>query len=85
MLQSKFDHPRNKIREQAVMQVLDKNRIPYESLVMDPAPTPLSEVLQFTMYAAFVSFYLAIVYEVDPSKIEVVDFLKEKLAEKPME
>jgi len=85
MLQSKFDHPRNRLRQKAVMQVLDKNRIPYESLVMEPAPTPLSEVLQFTLYGAYVSFYLGIVYESDPSEIEVVDFLKEKLAEEPFE
>lgn len=85
ILQSKFDHPRNSIRQNVTMEVLQRNRIPYESLILSTSPTPLAEILQFTLMGAFVSFYLGILYDSNPSKIKVVDFLKQKLAEKPFE
>ena len=50
-----------------------------------PSPTPLAEILQFTLMAAYVSYYLGIIYDSDPNKIEVVDFLKERLMEHPFE
>lgn len=85
LLQSKFDHPRNRLRQNVIMQVFQKHRLPFESLMMEPSPTPLAELLQFTLMGAYVSYYLGILYDSDPSRIKVVDFLKEKLAEKPME
>lgn len=85
MLESRYDHPRNKIRHSVVMQVLDKHRIPYESLDMDPAPTPLAELLQYVLFGAYVTLYLGIMYDSDPTQIDVVHFLKDKLAEKPFE
>ena len=85
LLQSKFDHPRNRIRQDVSMQVFQKNHIPFETIMLEPSPTPLSEVLQFTIFGAYVSYYLGIIYNANPSKIPVVDFLKEKLAEHPFE
>ena len=85
ILQSKFDHPRNRIRQNVSVQVLEKYHIPVETLMLEPSPTPLSEILQFTLMGAYVSYYLGIIYNADPSKIPVVDFLKEKLAEHPIE
>ena len=84
ILQSKFDHPRNLIRQNVSVQVLDKHNIPCETLMIEPAPTPLAEIIQFTLMGAYVSYYLGILYDADPSKIPVVDFLKEKLAEYPV-
>ena len=85
ILQSQFDHPRNRIRQNVSAQVLDRNRIPNELLMIVPAPTPLAEIMQFTIMGAYVSYYLGILYNSDPSMIKVVDYLKEKLAEKPMD
>lgn len=85
VLMSKFDHSRNQIRENTIVQVFQKRRIPYETFMFTPAPTPFAEVLQFALFSAYTSFYLAMINESDPSQIEMVDFLKEKLAEKPME
>lgn len=85
MLQSKYDHPRNRIRQNISMQILQKNRIGHESIMMEPSPTLLSEILQFTLFGAYVSYYLGILYDADPSQIKVIHFLKEKLAEHPME
>lgn len=85
ILQSKFDHPRNRIRQNVSVQVLEKHHISVETLMLEPSPTPLSEVLQFVLMAAYVSYYLGILNDTDPSKVPVVDFLKEKLAEHPLE
>jgi glucose/mannose-6-phosphate isomerase len=85
ILQSKFDHPRNRLRQNVLMQIFQRNRIPFESLMLEPSPTPLAELLQFCLLGAYVSYYLGIIYDSDPSQIKIVDFLKEKLAEKPME
>lgn len=84
ILQSKFDHPRNRIRQNVTLQVLQKKRIPVETLMLEPSPTPLSEVLQFTLMGAYVSYYLGMLYDANPAKIPLVDFLKEKLAEHPV-
>lgn len=85
ILQSHFDHPRNRIRQGISAQVLDRRRIPNELIMIEPAPTPLSELVQFTIMGAYVSYYLGLLNDSDPSVIKVVDFLKEKLAEKPFE
>ncbi|MGA2666922.1 MAG: bifunctional phosphoglucose/phosphomannose isomerase [Patescibacteria group bacterium] len=85
VLMSKFDHPRNQIRENTIIQVFQKRRIPCETFMFEPAPTPLAEVLQFAFFSAYTSFYLAMLNDSDPSQIEMVNFLKEKLAEKPMD
>ncbi len=85
LLQSKFDHPRNSIRQNITLQILQRRRIPCDSVMLEPAPTPISQVLQTIYFGDFVSFYLGILNNVSPNSIEAVDFLKEKLAEKPME
>ncbi len=84
VLQSKYDHPRNRIRQDVSMQVLQKYRIGHESVMLEPSPTALTEILQFTLYGAYVSYYLGILYGTDPSQIKVVNFLKDKLAEHPL-
>lgn len=85
ILQSRFDHERNRIRQDVTMQVLQKNRISYESIMMDPSPTAFCEMLLFTLLGAYVSYYLGVLYDSDPSTIKVVHFLKEKLSEHPMQ
>jgi glucose/mannose-6-phosphate isomerase len=84
VLQSNFDHPRNKIRQNVTMEILQKNRIPYENISLESAPTVFSEMLQFTLMGAYVSYYLALLYDIDPTVIKVVDYLKERLAEFPI-
>jgi len=85
ILQSRFDYPRTKIRESVMIQIFQKRRIPVETILIDPAPSPLSELLQILFLGAYTSFYLGMINDLNPYTIEVVDFLKEKLAEKPFE
>lgn len=85
ILQSKFDHPRNRLRQNITAQILEKNRINYDYLLLEPSPTPLSEILQVIHFGDYVSFYLAMLNNVAPDPVTVIEFLKDKLAEKPME
>lgn len=85
ILQSKFDHPRNRFRQSITGQILDKNRIEYDYLLIEPSPTPLAEVLQVIHFGDYASYYLAMLNSVEPNPVTIIKFLKDKLAEKPFE
>jgi len=77
-IESKFYNPRNIKRIQLTKEVVKKNRIEIEevNLVSD---SPLTQVMEFIQLGAWVSFYLAILNKVDPSKIPWVDYFKDRL------
>ena len=79
ILQSKYDHPRNKLRQSITGQILQKNRISSESILLEPSASPLAEILQMIHFGDYVSYYLAILNNVAPEPIEVINFLKDKL------
>jgi glucose/mannose-6-phosphate isomerase len=85
MLQSKFTHPRNRIRENITLQILQRRRINSESILLEPSPTPLAELLEAILLGDYVSYYLAIINNIAPNPVEIIDFLKDKLAEHPKE
>ncbi len=85
ILQSKFDHPRNKLRQEITSEILQKNRINHELVYLKPSPTALSEILQVIHFGDYVSYYLAILNNVEPEPVEIIRFLKDKLTEKPMD
>ncbi|MFH0799665.1 MAG: bifunctional phosphoglucose/phosphomannose isomerase [Pseudomonadota bacterium] len=84
LLRSGFDHPRNRMRQDIALEVLKKYRIPHAEAAVGTVPTPLAELLQFVLLGACVSRYLAVIYGVDPSVTEVVDYFKKRLAAKPI-
>lgn len=83
ILQSHFDHPRNQLRQKITGQILDKNKIKHEFIMLEPTPTPISEILQVIHFGDFVSYYLAILNNVEPNPVDIIGFLKDKLAEEP--
>lgn len=85
ILQSKYDHPRNTLRQNITAQILQKNRISYESVLLEPSASALAEILQTIHYGDYVSYYLAILNNVEPNPVDIIGFLKDKLAEKPLE
>ena len=40
----------------------------------------LSQMMSLVLFGDYVSYYLAILYKIDPSPVKVIDFLKERLA-----
>jgi len=80
MLQSKFDHPRNKIRQQATLQILQQKKIQYETIYMQTATTTLAEMMLVIFLGDFVSYYLAMLNKVDPTPVDTISYLKDRLA-----
>lgn len=60
-------------------QVFEKNDTPSVSYSLKTS-TKLSQCLELLMYGSFLTFYLAIIYNLDPSLIPWVDWFKEQLA-----
>lgn len=81
LLESEFDHPRNRLRQSVIHQILRKKGINYEVIIMDKTDTPLIEMFQVILLGEYTSYYLAILNNVDPTPNEMIDFLKAKLAE----
>ena len=80
MLTSSLDHPRTKVRFQITQEVLSQRRVSCE-VVEARGPSRLAQMLSAIHFGDYVSFYLAMLYGVDPTSLEVVDYLKQRLAE----
>jgi glucose/mannose-6-phosphate isomerase len=80
MLTSSLDHPRNKTRFQVTQEILAKRGIAYE-VVEARGEGPLAQMLSAIHFGDYVSYYLAMLYEVDPSPVKVINYLKERLAQ----
>jgi glucose/mannose-6-phosphate isomerase len=80
MLVSSLDHPRNKARFQVTQEILAKHGIAYET-VETRGQSPLAQMLSAIHFGDYVSYYLALLYEVDPTPVKVIDYLKERLAQ----
>ncbi|KKP89202.1 MAG: Bifunctional phosphoglucose/phosphomannose isomerase [Berkelbacteria bacterium GW2011_GWA2_35_9] len=80
LLQSSYDHPRNKLRYQILQTIFDQKNIAYESVIIQPTVSRFSELISVVSYVDFVSYYLSLLYQVDPSLTETIEYIKEKLA-----
>ena len=80
MLASSLDHPRNKARFQVTQEILTKLGIAYET-IETRGESPLAQMLSAIHFGDYVSCYLAMLYEVDPTPVQVIDYLKERLAQ----
>jgi glucose/mannose-6-phosphate isomerase len=80
MLTSSLDHPRNKARFQVTQEILTRRRIAYETIEAR-GESPLAQMLSAIHLGDYVSYYLAMLYEVDPTPVKVIDYLKERLAQ----
>jgi len=80
MLISSLDHPRNKVRFQVTQEILAKQGVTCE-VVSARGENPLAQMLSAIHFGDYVSYYLAMLYEVDPSPVPVINYLKERLAQ----
>jgi len=79
ILQSKYDHARVRARQDITSQILVKKNMPHKKLLVEPCPTPLAEILVNILFSEYLSFYLALLNDTDPTPNEEIDFLKERL------
>ena len=79
MLTSPLDHPRHKVRFRVTREILAKRGIACEE-VEARGQSPLAQMLSLVHFGDYVSFYLAMLYEVNPTPVEIIAYLKERLA-----
>lgn len=78
-LASSFDHPRNRLRAALSIAALDDQKIGNERVVFDEK-SKLAQAMRAIVLGDYVSTYLAVLYGIDPTPIEVLSRIKEALA-----
>jgi len=78
-LQSSFDHPRVQIRQTVTQELLAQAGVSVE-VVQARGQSPLAQQMSTVYYGDFASYYLALLYNTDPTAIAAIDYLKQQLA-----
>ncbi len=80
MLRSSHDHPRVQVRWDVTAELLRREGVAGET-VWARGESPLAQMLSLIHFNDYLSFYLAMLNEVDPSPVETIAYLKQRLAE----
>ena len=78
MLRSPSLHPRTLARYQVTAEILTQAGVEYE-VIEAQGKSPLSQVMSTVLFGDYVSYYLAILNQVDPSPVATIDYLKQRL------
>ncbi len=78
-LESALDHPRNRLRRELTRRLLEAAGLPCRT-VTARGESPLAQVLSAVLWGDAASYYLAILYGMDPAKIAAITTLKEMMA-----
>jgi glucose/mannose-6-phosphate isomerase len=73
-------HPRTLIRYQVTSELLEQNSISHQ-LIDSQGESELSQMMSLIYLGDWVSYYLAILYQTDPTPVKVIDYLKKRLSE----
>ena len=73
-------HPRTLIRYQVTSELLEQNGVSHQ-IIDSHGESELSQMMSLVFLGDWVSYYLAILYEVDPTPIKAIDYLKKRLSE----
>ena len=68
------------LRYQVTCQLLDRAKVSYQFIDGD-GTNPLSQIMSLVLFGDYVSYYLAILYKIDPSPVKAIDYLKQQLAQ----
>jgi glucose/mannose-6-phosphate isomerase len=80
MLRSSSLHPRNLLRYEVTSKLLAKAGIACES-VQARGKSDLAQMLGLVFLGDYVSFYLSMLNEVDPTSTDAINFVKQRLAQ----
>ncbi len=78
LLRSAHLPKRIQLRYQLTCQLLEQAKVSYQ-IVDSEGVSPLSQVMSLVLLGDYTSYYLAILYKIDPSPVEAIDYLKEQL------
>jgi glucose/mannose-6-phosphate isomerase len=73
-------HPRTLIRYEVTCELLEQNSISHQ-LIDSQGKSELSQMMSLIYLGDWVSYYLAILYQTDPTPVKVIDYLKKRLSE----
>jgi len=79
LLRSPLFNERVKLRYEVTCELLERVGVAYE-YVDSVGESPLSQMMSTIMMGDFASYYLAILYRVDPSPVDVISYLKDQLS-----
>jgi glucose/mannose-6-phosphate isomerase len=79
LLSSPGFNDRMKLYYDVTGELLEKAGVAYESVDAE-GESPLAQMMSMIMLGDFVSYYLAILYKVDPTPAKAIDYLKGRLA-----
>jgi glucose/mannose-6-phosphate isomerase len=79
-LLSKYDHPRVALRHQITLELYREQGI-ITDMVKARGESRLAQQMSLVQFGDYVSYYLAMAYEVDPTPIGPIVALKEKMAQ----
>ncbi len=79
MLQSKYDHARNKVQQTLVYQVAQAQKVPYEQIFMHPSGSLVGEMMLSALLGDMVVYYVALLTGVDPTPLEATAYLRDQL------
>ncbi len=80
MLTSPLDHPRHRVRFRVTREILARRGVACQE-VEARGRSFLAQMLSLVHFGDYVSFYLALLYRVDPTPVEIIAYLKERLAQ----
>jgi len=80
MLRCDLDHPRNAVRFEVTEEILKMQKIPCE-VVHSRGRSPLASMLYSIHFGDYVSYYLAMLNEANPTPVRTIAYLKRRLAE----
>ena len=79
MLRAPSFNRRVRLRYEVTCELLDRAGIAHES-VDSEGVSLLSQMMSLVLFGDLASYYLALLYRIDPSPVEVINYLKERLA-----
>ena len=79
MLRTTDLHPRTLKRYDITSDILSKAHISHE-IVDASGKTPLCRIMSSILLGDYVSYYLAMLYDINPSPVEIIDYLKKELS-----
>jgi glucose/mannose-6-phosphate isomerase len=73
-------HPRTLVRYRITGEMLEQNGIGYQ-IVDSQGEDAFNQIMSLVFLGDWVSYYLGILYQIDPSPVKVIDYLKKQLSE----
>lgn len=83
MLKDKGDHPRVEYRMEVTKRVV-ADKVAGVTEVVSAGDGLLARLYSLIYMGDWTSFYLALLYGIDPGPVRVIDYLKEELAKRPV-